>query len=65
MAGAKQDLRVRLAAFEWLARHVGLHRDVLSCSILAAGFVGDPGYEVRSCVTTLPGLTVKLFDFQT
>ncbi len=41
MAGAKQDLRVRLAAFEWLAQQVGLHGDVLPRSILTEGFEVD------------------------
>jgi len=38
---APGDLKVRLAAFEWLRRQVDLHGDVLDRSILAAGFFFD------------------------
>lgn len=35
------DLRVRVAAFEWLKRQVDLHGDVLPWSVLLAGFQYD------------------------
>lgn len=35
------DQRVRLAAFQWLRAQVDLHGDVLSHSVLAAGFIFD------------------------
>jgi len=67
---AQGDLRVRLAAFEWLGEQVELHGDVLPRALLEQGFVfegqrvplvGPQGiFKPRVCelplsITTIPG----------
>jgi hypothetical protein len=36
---APGDLRIRLAAFEWLREQVGVHGDVIPRTLLGQGFV--------------------------